>query len=574
MSETSSAEPEAERQPVSRRRFLRLIGLGATASLVAACQSAAPASPTAPAATAAPAPTAAAVPTFARPEAAPSAAASPVASAAPAAQSSAPAQGQITIVQGVDVVTLDPPKSVSLTDQTVMINLYDSLLLRGHDMKFGPGLATSYQNLDPNTWEFKLRQGVKFHNGEDFDANSVKFTIERTLNPATKTGFATWFEGITGVDVVDKYTVHVKTDGPNAALPVRVSSTPVLMLPPQYFQQVGEEAFFQKPVGTGPYRFVEWVKNDHLTIEANPNYWGTPASVKTVTYKPAPEASTRLAMLQTGQADIISNLTPDQAQMLQSDQKLGVASKAGAGVIMYQINGLKNGPLQDKRVRQALNYAVDVNSIVRNVLLGYGKALPGISGPEGECYDGNLQGYAYDPEKAKSLLSQAGASNMTLHLAHPSGRYLLDNEVAQALADQIQKVGITVQLETNEWGRYLGQVTASDPQQRPDLYVILFGTGASTGVPELAWYPVIQGGQTFSTINDPQLNSLLGQASKELDEGKRCQDLTQVQQTVEDLAPRIFMYQQNVSYGYNKAKITFDPRIDEYIWLPNDVKLV
>jgi peptide/nickel transport system substrate-binding protein len=382
-----------------------------------------------------------------------------------------------------------------------------------------------------------------------------------------------WFEGVKGVDIVDKYTVNIKTDGPNAALPMRVSTHPAMMLPPKYFQQVGEAAFFQKPVGTGPYKFVEWVKNDHLTIEANPDYWGPNKPVyKTVMYKPAPEASTRLAMLQTGQADIITNVPPDMAKALEADQKLGVATVPGAGIIMYQLNTFSDGPLKDKRVRQALNYAIDRDALVKNVLLGYARTAPGVAAPQTECFDTSVKGYGYDPEKARSLLKDAGASGMTLRMLHPTGRYVLDKEVAQAIADQIRKVGVEVNLETYEWGRYLQIVTNPDVKQRPDLFVVLFGTGGGTGVPELAWYPMVQGKQTFSMVDDPQLNGLLGQAGKELNAQKRCDVLNQAQEMAYDLAPRIFLYQQNVIYGYNKSKFTLDPRVNDYIDIVSDIK--
>jgi peptide/nickel transport system substrate-binding protein len=330
--------PASAGLPLSRRDFMRLVALTAAGSLLGACQQ--PPAASQPKPTSAPAAAPTPVPTFARPQAESAPAGAPA--AAPTTAAAVPsglASGQIVIVQGVDIVTIDPPKSVSLTDQTMLVNVWDTLFTRAHDMTPTPGLATSFRNVDPTTWEFKLRQGVKFHNGEEFDADSVKFTIDRVLNPNTKTGYLSWFEGVKGVEIVDKHTVHIKTDGPNAALPMRVSTHPAMMLPPKHFQQVGEEAFFQKPIGTGPYKFVEWVKNDHLTIESNPDYWGPERPVyQTVTYKPAPEASTRLAMLQTGQADIITNLPPDMARSLEADQRLGVATVPGAGIIMYQLN--------------------------------------------------------------------------------------------------------------------------------------------------------------------------------------------------------------------------------------------
>src|SRR6266852_3671995 len=300
--------------------------------LLASCAPAAPpAAPTAPAAkpTAAPAPTSA--PTSApaakptelpkpAPTTAPAAAAKPTEASLIKPAVAAPA-GTLVIANQSDLESGHPFLNYQHNAESVIRHVFDNLLEATPDGQLVPGLAESYRIVDDKTIEFKLRRGVKFHNGEDFNADAVKFSVERMQDPETKSGVAAGYKSIEKVSVVDPYTVQFNLAQPDAGL-LWALAYQLAALPPRYYQEVGIQGFAQKPIGTGPYKFVEWVRGDHVTLEANENYWqGSPKGmpgVKTGIFRPIQEESTRVAALQSGQVQIARNIPSDLVASLET----------------------------------------------------------------------------------------------------------------------------------------------------------------------------------------------------------------------------------------------------------------
>ena len=231
-------------------------------------------------------------------------------------------------------------------------------------------MATSWKSINPTTWQFKLRQGIKFTNGEPFNAHTVKWNIDWLITKgkhAVAGGFAT----IDRAEVVDNYTINVITKAPDPLLAKRFTAYGGQMTPPEYIQKVGREEFGRKPIGTGAYILKEWIKDDHVTFVRNENYWGKKGQFKEVIFKPAPDTLTRLNMLLTGEADIITTILPDQVEQVKQSKVARLERTLAALTAEFPFNTRK-GPLSDKRIRQACNYAVDKVAILQKLWKGYG----------------------------------------------------------------------------------------------------------------------------------------------------------------------------------------------------------
>jgi peptide/nickel transport system substrate-binding protein len=237
----------------------------------------------------------------------------PVAAAVP--------EGKIIIAQGVDPTTLDPQWHEETPAYNVLLNVYDTLLFRDKDLKIIPWLAESWKLVNPTTWEFKIRKGVKFHNGEEVDADAVKFSLDRIRDPELKARQSVYFRLVTSVDVVDKHTVRVLTSRPYPTLENHLALRGAIM-PPGHFR--GKEKVFadRNPVGSGPYKFVRWVKDEQIELEANPSWWGGAPKIKTIVFRPIPEHAVRVAALQAGEIDIAVNIPPHLVQIIEKHPKL------------------------------------------------------------------------------------------------------------------------------------------------------------------------------------------------------------------------------------------------------------
>jgi peptide/nickel transport system substrate-binding protein len=325
---------------------------------------------------------------------------------------------------------------------------YDPLV--GHDERMAPdpdlGLATSWEvGEDQLTWTFHLREGVKFHDGTPFDANAVKVTIESILDPDVGALRRSVYTVIKEVNVVDPLTVQFVTDGPFPDLPFLLTDRSAFIVSPTALQKMGVADFARQPVGTGPFKFVEWVPNDHITYEANPDYWRGKPAVDLVIYRPVPEAAVRTAMLRTGEADIAVNISPEDLESLGADPNIVVIQKDSLTQVTSEMRQTKP-PFSIKEVRKAMNYAVDKESIVNDIMHGAGR-IADSPGPPNVWGSVALEPYNYDPEKAKQLLADAGYPNgFEGNLFYVSGRWAGDEQVTQALQAYWQAVGVQISL--------------------------------------------------------------------------------------------------------------------------------
>ena len=482
-------------------------------------------------------------------------------------------QRPVVVVQSGEAATLDWHMHCDKNAHEPDRQIFDTLLRRDlKTLQLEGNLAESWRLLNDTTWQFKLRRNVKFHNGEPFDAAAVKFSIERMLNPKQAAPGRTSIATIDRVEVVDPLTVNVVTKTPFPLLPVRMSPGhcgTVGILPPKYLAQVGDAAFAVKPVGTGPYRFVEWVKDERLVLDANKDYHRGAPAIDRLVFRPIPELTTRVAALLSGQADLVSDVPPDQVAKVKAS---GVArtevSTLGGFVIMMKItNYLMPGPWQDVRVRKAMNHAIDMPTIVKTVLEGYGDILGVPLEKEAFGFNPNIKWYAYDPERAKALLREAGHPNgfeVTLHV--PNRRYMNDIEVVQAMAQMLGKVGIKAKVEVGEQSVY---TTKWRQRQLLPVYMVAWG-GAGIFDGDLL-VNSLHSKSALAIHKNEALDKILEEAQGSNDPEKRKALYWKAQEIIYEDAPIITAYQQAHIFGISN-RLDWTPWIDNMLFL-YDAKL-
>lgn len=476
-------------------------------------------------------------------------------------------KGELVVCQGAEVTSLDLSRSYSVMDINYAHQVFDMLYLRDNDGTLRPRLAVSYRMINDLTWEFKLRTGVKFHNGAVMTAKDVKFSLDRFIDPKATPMIAHFFSTFGEVKVVDNFTIQIITKAPDPLVLKRLSHQ-LFIFPADLFKEKGAEGFFQHPVGTGPFKFVNWVRNDRMVLEANEDYWDGAPKVKRLIFRPVPETATRLAELQTGNADIVTNIPPFLVPQVKESADATVQSVPSGRVIFLYINCLAEGPLKNnKKIRQALNYAVDRKAIIDNILKGSGVPMAVNLTPYCFGYDPSLKPYPYDPGKAKRLLAEAGyASGLKLVLNTPSGRYLMDKEVAEAIAGMFNAVGIQTDLRVREFGTYV-QILREKKLQDTGLIGWTSVFHDAEGTFSTYFFPE----STFSYYSTPKLVEKIIKARTTLDGKKRLELYKEIQQEILDEAPFVYLYQQIDHYGVSRKIKDFQVRGDEYFVLLHKV---
>src|SRR5438552_3241610 len=324
---------------------------------------------------------------------------------------SAPAQTtpkrELIVAQGGDISKFDPHFSTSSNDIRVSFNVFDNLVSRHPDSKLHPGLATEWKREGQTQWTFKIRQGVKWHNGDPFTAADAKFSLERTWDPKIATRVSTVFTTIDRIEAPDAATLVVHTKKPDPLLPARLAFYGGQIVPQKYVEKVGGEEFNAKPVGTGPVRFVSWTKDDKLVLEANPDYWGGRIEVDRVVVRSIPETAPRIASLLKGEVDVITQLPPDQEERVRGNASTKVAGALYAGLYVLAVNS-KRPPLDNPLVKQALSLAVDRQAIVKELWRGRGIVPSGPIARGDNHFDAKLPPLAYDPREARERLKKGG----------------------------------------------------------------------------------------------------------------------------------------------------------------------
>jgi peptide/nickel transport system substrate-binding protein len=493
-------------------------------------------------------------------------AAVPFLAALAAAPPPARAQAKDTLVVALvsHAPTLDPHMHFERVGVLVNINMFDSLLHRNTKLEFEPSLATSWKALSDTRWEFKLRRGVRFHNGETMTAEDVKYSFDRVLDQKKKSPQYGNIRAIKEVRVVDPETVHIVTDKPFPLLLERLVFFSIV--PRKHVEAVGDQAFgTTSPVGTGPWKFVEWKHDQMIRLEAFDQHWRGRPPFKHLVFRAIPEIATQVAEIKTGGVDLIRNVSADLVPELKTHPQAYVSSTPILRVHSVELD-MRSAPFDKKAARQAANYAVDKQTIIQKLMAGLGRQAPTTVQPQAFGFDPDVKPYPYDPKKAKELLAQAGYPNgvdVTLHSAYVEFR-----PVFEAICQMLSEVGIRA--NPRMW----------DPG--PAWNKFLQGEGKATNGVYFSWgnYSVFDADAVLHPLYHTEpggwigkwytrvegLDRLIDEARSSVDQAKRKRIYSQVQQMIREEAPSIFLWTQYDTLAISK-RVEYAARGDEWLWL-------
>lgn len=454
----------------------------------------------------------------------------------------------ITIALGSEPTTLDPQVREDGGERAVNDNVYETLLARNAEGELEPKLAAEMPTqVDDTTWEVTIREGIEFHNGEPLDAAAVAASFERIIDPELASEQASFFEGITAIEAVDDTTVRFTTEGPDPVFPSKLYWIKVVA--PEHAQA---DDFAENPIGTGPYKFVSWNRGQDLKIEVNPDYWGDAPEIQEVTYRFVSEPGTRLSGLLSGEFDLITNLLPEDV-----DRAPKYANVLGLEHPVMILNAM-DGVTSDVRVRQALNYAVDKDALADSLYGGFAQIDQcQILSPSYTGFNEDLEAYDYDPDRAKELIEEAGASGQTIELVSTAGRWLKDRELTEAVAGYWTDAGITVDVKIFEFDEYLDRLF--DRETRAPAIFVTSSNELLDAARVTASYYNLNG--VGASNNDEELAGWLEDAAVETDTDAREELYAQATQKACDEAYFSFLLNIEDIYGMSE-RLEWEPRVD------------
>jgi len=449
---------------------------------------------------------------------------------------------EFVFLQTAEAGSLNHIVDWSVAGLGIHAHIYDTLVdMEGPDLKVTPKLATSWEIVNPTTWRFKLRQGVKFHNGQELTAEDVKFTFETANGP--KSVKRSLVAQIDKIEVPDKYTVHIVTKQPDAALLARVAY--MYIVNKAAYEKDAEE-YGRNPVGTGLYRVVRWDKDQQLVLQAFNDYWGPKAKVARLIVKPVKEATGRLSELQTGRAHVIRGVPVEMAKQLSQDPQMQLIVARGVRQIYYPFNTLKP-PFNDKRVRQAFNYAIDREAIVANILEGYGEVRTGPFSPKQWGADPKIVGYNYDPQKARQLLRDAGHANgLDVTWDITSGTVVKDVEIGEVVANMLRQVGVRVRLNTLEAARLIQKYYSAEFE----ISQISWSLQAD---PDSILSGLRVHSSASTSFKNETIDRLIDQTRNALDQSKRLPIYHQLHRALVEEAPWMMIHAQDEVFAARKG---------------------
>ncbi len=357
---------------------------------------------------------------------------------------------ELIVAQGGDISKFDPHFSTSSNDIRVSFNIFDNLVSRYPDGKLHPGLATEWKHTGPTQWTFKIRQGVKWHNGDPFSSADAKFSLERTWDPKVGTRVSTVFTTIDRIEALDPATLIIHTKKPDPLLAARLAFYGGQIAPKKYLESVGGDTFNAKPVGTGPVRFVSWTKDDKIVLEANPDYWGGKPDFDRMIVRAIPEMAPRIASLLKGEVDMITQLPPDHGERVAQNPTTRVVGALYAGLYVLAVNS-KVPPLDNPLVKQALSLAIDRQAIVKELWRGRGIVPSGPIAKGDNHFDGSLPPLAFNPKEARERLKKAGYKNEEIFIETTAGYTANDKPMSEAIQAMWRDVGINAKVEVVEY---------------------------------------------------------------------------------------------------------------------------
>lgn len=456
--------------------------------------------------------------------------------------------GDLILAVLSDASSLDPAGSNDVPSSVVQANIYETLVNRDENNEIVPGLAESWEQVDDTTWSFKLREGVMFHDGEEFNAEVVKMNLDRILDPAVASPRLFLFEMITNVEVVSDYEVNITTEYPFAPLLAHLSHNGGGMVSPASIEADYEalnggsdpgSVISQNPVGTGFFKFESWNPGSEIKLVKNEDYWGEEgAKVDSVTFRVVPDSQVRAADLETGNVHIIDPVQPNEVERINNSGVASVNQKASSSLAYLGFNTEK-APFDDPLVRQAISKAIDREAIISGIYDNYGIPAIGPLAPGIFGYTEDIDAIEYNMDEAKALLEEAGMAD-----GFKTTLWTNDNPQRQAIAVLVQEalaeLNITVEIEVMEFGTYLEQTAAG----QHDMFIL--GWSNPTGDADYGMYALFHSSQKGNPGNrsfyeNPEVDELLDQGRREADPAAREAIYAEVAQLLTDDAPMAFL---------------------------------
>ena len=446
-----------------------------------------------------------------------------------------------------DPLTLDPQKEFSEKNHTIVQQMYEGLIRFDPNGKIEPALAVSWERLDNLRVRFKLREGVLFHNGEPFNAQAVKFSIERYLDPATGFPAVGFINSLDKVEIVDDSTVDIVTEFPDGLILNRLAGF-ILIVPPKYVREKGEDALSAQPVGTGAFKFGHWKKGDRIVLLAYRKYWEpTLPKVDSLVFRFIP-TDQQVEKLLTGEVDIVTELPGTRTYDVQSSELGRIVKNLSLYTIASSLN-VVSGPLKDIRVRQALNYGINKQELIRYDLLGNGEPISSyvLSGYP-EAYQQKMNPYEYNIEKAKKLLMSAGfGDGMKLRMLEVKA-----TRPARILVAQWKRLGVEVELvSTTDAGM-------SDELKKGNWDVFLSGCPDPMYHPYFIHSVFLYSLSPYCLTKISEADSYIERIVQELDPQKQINEIKSMANYVNENALAFFTYQRIKTYGVRK-NVVFQP---------------
>ena len=481
--------------------------------------------------------------------------------------SSAMAKADLIIATDAPPKAMNPHAYSSDANLSYMSNFFDGLLQRkAPEGKLGPALAVKWQRLDALTWKFELRKGVKYHNGNDFNAADVKFTFERMKDPKYSK-LLNIANSIASIETPDDYTVIFKTKKPVPWFAETMHQN--FIVDKESTEKIDDGEYNTRAMGTGAYKFVEWIKGSYIRMTANENYWEGAPKYKNVDILPITEESTRFAALAGKQVDIVNGVPVTLFDRVKAMPHVEIISQAARRAIYMGIGNMAGTPFEDIRVRQAIAHAINEKEIIEKIMRGQATMANQVPDVPTVGYDASIKRLDYDPVKAKQLLADAGyPDGFDITIAGPNDRYVNDEKICEAVAKYLAKIGLKVKLDVKPKSIFFDELT----NNKYNFYLIGWFDGSfdfGRSAEKLLHTPDKDKGMgTYNgaAYSNSEIDSLLVASSSIVDRAEREKALQEInKKSVADVAWIPLHYQQDIFAVVKGKGIKYQPRSDRWI---------
>lgn len=472
------------------------------------------------------------------------------------------AKDTLTWVQTADVTSLDPHVGKETPAVTVTCQIFDTLLTMDENNEPAPLLAESYEQVDDRTWKFKLREDVKFHDGEPMTAEDVVFSINR----AKESNYVSYvIDAVSEVSSEDDYTVILKTEEPYSPL-LSALTVPFTAIVPKHVVEADEEGFQMNPIGTGAYKFTEWKQGEYVKMEANEDYFLGAPKTKNLQMKVVPEASQRVISIETGEADLAYNVSANDAKRVSEDDNLQLFTASSQSVSYLTLNG-NDERFADERVRQAIRYAIDNKMLVETMLYGAGEPAYSVAPPNAFGFSEKVVPYEFNLEKAKQLMADAGYPDgfkCNLSVTDDS----VKGEICQVIQSQLKEIGIECSIQVKEFGTWLDELGTGSHEMSFTAWVCV------TGDVDYTYYSLLHSTQVGYPGNDAflkndEVDKLVVAARQTADPAERQEYYDQLEELLGEISPYVPLYYDNTNVGGTSKVSGFEPDPNGYHRLRN-----